>query len=319
MSKSDTCPQLDQRQPTCGPDLVHGLPARLLVVRERREGPLAQAVELLAEQVDLLRLHLDERLELALHVHVVHALARVLGRVTAARRLDMCDDLTLRDGGLERVDLVVQPVELVVLLRLEPLHLGLLPLALGHALLVRLAHRIELSLELRHLGGLPLLAAALHQLLQVLGHAQQLELACALDEVVALHGQALVVPDQLGDALAEVAHLLQDLHLLAAQLLDLKVERLYGAAVHEERVGEVGHHGGLLHLELPLLELERHGHVPDRLVFGLAERIEFVPERLDGVLHALVLRLQLVHVELHGLEVLLALGHLLLLDDLVRA
>eukprot|EP00964_Phaeocystis_antarctica_P122131 scaffold85781_cov61-Phaeocystis_antarctica.AAC.4 len=272
-------------------------------VRAPAQSAAAQAVELLAQQLDLLRLHAHEGLQLALHVNLLEALVRVARRVLVLG-LDLVDHLALEHRALELLDLLPEVFHLVLLVGREPVDGDHLPLELGGALLVRALELVDLALELHDLLLLLLVRAALHLALQVLGHAQQLQVAHALGQVVGLHVGARVLPLQQRDAPPEVAHLLEDDHLLATELLDVGVEALDRVAMDEGRLRVVRDHRRLLHLELPLLELERQLEVPHLAQLGVAPRLQLLRQRVALVARLVVRHAQLVEEEGHLAELL---------------
>mmetsp|Transcript_22111 Transcript_22111/g.71379 ORF Transcript_22111/g.71379 Transcript_22111/m.71379 type:complete len:610 (-) Transcript_22111:570-2399(-) len=236
-----------------------GRPDRLNV-GEGREGAAAQPVELLAEQLDLLCLHLDERVQLGLHVHLLEAVGLVVDRALAPG-LDGMDHLALVDRPLQLLDLPAERVHLGLLVGDQLGHLALLPPQVGQAVRVCCLHLLQLALELLRLLGLRLLGAAADDLLQVLGYPEELEVARLLDQVFRLHLHPLGVPQQLDDAAPKVTDLLEQAYLVAAQPLDVGVELTNLCRRYEHRPRVVGHHRRLLHLDLALLHLEGQLHV----------------------------------------------------------
>lgn len=119
-----------------------------------------------------------------------------------------------------------------------------------------LVHGLDLALQLRDLGGLGLGAASAHEPLEVFGHAEKLQLARAVHEVLGLHFETVVVPGELRNALAEVAHLPEQLELALVLVADLGVKGLDPAAVDEGTVSVVRDDGSGGHLDLSLAQAD---------------------------------------------------------------
>ena len=134
-------------------------------MRECGERTAAEAVKLVAQKLDLLRLHPHEGLKLSLHVHVCEAL-RGVGRIVLRRRLDRVDRFALEDRCLELFDLRLQRPHLCVFVVHQLVDLPHLPLVLVNLFFMVDLYLLELALEADGLGLLVVLAAAIDALLQ---------------------------------------------------------------------------------------------------------------------------------------------------------
>lgn len=221
----------------------------LMQMHETRERALPQPVELLAQRLDLRRvplrgveetpplLYFRKRLDglPGLRLVLLDAtstaddllrLSRFAGIATRCRGPQTANVLALHNVLLQLVQLILQHLVLR--------DLGLrrlfesLPLLLQRAFFRGCCgmEMPDLALERLGLGLLAVLVASLEDRLQVLGDAEHVDVLGALFEVDGLHDEHLVLPIEERELPAEIAHGLELLDLLFADLEDAAVAGL---------------------------------------------------------------------------------------------
>mmetsp|Transcript_95530 Transcript_95530/g.292184 ORF Transcript_95530/g.292184 Transcript_95530/m.292184 type:complete len:459 (+) Transcript_95530:48-1424(+) len=301
-----------------------GRAAVLVQLDERRERPLAEAVQLLGEEVDLLGVPLRRVHELLAGLDLPEALVRRLDRglvlldppaaaddlrllaalvaalrPAALRSAKTPDVLALDHILLELAQLLLQHGVLRLPL-LGGVRAGEVHLLQRSLLLRRVALQVfDLAVEQLGLGPVPGLLAPFEEGLQALRDPQHVHVLGPLLEVQGLHLQHLVLPLDQAQLLAELLNRLQGGDLVFAELKDPPIARFDGFAADDDGVGIIGDHGRLRNFHLPLLELEKHFDVvllPLHQVHMLGKFLLKLPMDLFGtVALGLVMRLQAAH------------------------